>query len=55
MPRLQKNKISVYLIKNRYSEFAEILKEEDSLEEEPLDDVGIFYYEKFEIRNMEFN
>ena len=44
MPDVPTNKLSVYLIKNEYSDHKDILKEIDKLESSEVDDVGTFYY-----------
>ncbi len=44
MSNVPTNKLSVYLIKNEYSEHKDILKKIDKLESSEFDDVGTFYY-----------
>lgn len=44
MSDIPTNKLSIYLIKNEYSEHKDILKEIDKLQLSEIDDVGTFYY-----------
>lgn len=44
MPDASTNKISVYLIKSRYSKHQDILKAMDKLKSSEVGDAGTFYY-----------
>ena len=38
------NKLSIYLIKQEYSSPQDIIKDRENLQNETIDDVGLFYY-----------
>ena len=44
MPDIPINKLSVYLIKDEYSDHKDILKDLGKLKTAPIDDIGTFYY-----------